>query len=185
LTATTGRADARRNREKLLAAARAAFAEDGGTVSLEAVARRAGVGIGTLYRHFPAREDLVEAVYAAELDDLAADAARLLKDGPPETALRRWMDRYIAFTETKRGMKDTLRSGFASGRLAPQTRERITGAFRTILDEGARSGTLRPDVNPDDATTMLHGISLASGDDDPERTSRLLDLLADALKTRP
>ena len=181
---SSGRSDARRNREKLLAAARESFAGAEGPVSLEAVARGAGVGIGTLYRHFPTREALVEEVYAAELDDLTAGAASLLAEFPPEVALRRWMQRYAAFVATKRGMMDTLRSSFASGRLAPHTRERVTSAFAAILGAGAAAGTLRGDVDPDDAATMLHGVFLASAGDHPGRTGRLLDLLADALTVR-
>ncbi|MFD7638864.1 TetR/AcrR family transcriptional regulator, partial [Streptomyces sp. NPDC059873] len=142
------RADARRNREKLLTVARAAFAAADDTVALESVAREAGVGIGTLYRHFPTREALVEAVYAAELDAVATSAPGLLDELPPEAALRAWMDRYAGFVATKRGMIDTLRTGWASGRIAtPTTRERVTAAIGTILAEGARTGSLRADVD--------------------------------------
>ena len=178
------RADARRNREKLVTVARAAFAAADDTVPLEGIARRAGVGIGTLYRHFPTREALVEAVYAAELDDVATSAPALLADHPPEIALRAWLDRYAAFVVTKRGMLDTLRAGWASGRIAtPTTRERITAAIATILERGALAGTLRADVDPDDVTTMLLGVFLATGAGDPsQQTGRLLDLLIDALR---
>lgn len=118
------RAHALRNREKLLTTARAAFADADGPVSLEGIARRAGVGIGTLYRHFPTREALVEAVYAAELDDLSAAVATLLDRFPPEVALRAWLDRHARFTITERGMLDTLRAGAAAGRIGPQSRDR-------------------------------------------------------------
>ncbi|MFE7979092.1 TetR/AcrR family transcriptional regulator [Streptomyces shenzhenensis] len=181
------RADARRNRDKLVAAARSAFAASDDTVALEAIARAAGVGIGTLYRHFPTREALVEAVYAAELDDVATSAPALLDAFPPDVALRAWMDRYAAFVATKRGMLDTLRAGWASGRIATATtRERITAALGAILAAGARTGSLRADVAPEDATVMLLGVFVATvGDDTPERTARLLDLVVDALRTRP
>ncbi|MFJ8791726.1 TetR/AcrR family transcriptional regulator [Streptomyces sp. NPDC102462] len=179
------RADARRNRDKLIDAARAAFAASDDTVALEAIARAAGVGIGTLYRNFPTREALVEAVYAAELDDVATSAPALLDAFPPEVALRAWMDRYAAFVVTKRGMLDTLRAGWASGRIATSaTRERITGALGTLLAAGARTGTLRADVAPEDATLMLLGVFLATANDaTPAQTTRLLDLLTDALKS--
>jgi AcrR family transcriptional regulator len=178
------RADARRNRDKLLVAARAAFAAADDTVALETIAQQAGVGVGTLYRHFPTREALVEAVYAAELDDVATSAPALLAEFPPERALRAWMDRYAAFVATKRGMVDTLRATRASGRLTtPATRERITAAIATILTEGARTGALRADVDPKDVTTMILGVLLSTaGDSTPEQTGRLLDLVVDAVR---
>jgi AcrR family transcriptional regulator len=178
------RSDARRNREKLVAVARAAFAAADGTVALETIAREAGVGIGTLYRHFPTREELVEAVYAAELDDVTASAPALLGELPPEAALRAWMDRYSAFVETKRGMADSLRAGLASGRIAtPATRRRITAAIGSILDAGALAGTLRAGVDPEDVTLMLLGVFLStSAGKDAERIGRLLDLIVDALR---
>jgi len=186
------RSDARRNRDKLVAVARAAFAAADGsaandTVALETVAREAGVGIGTLYRHFPTREALVEAVYAAELDDVTDSAPALLGTLAPEQALRAWMDRYAAFVATKRGMADVLRASVASGRIAtPATRQRITAAIGTILDAGAQAGTLRADAAPEDVTLLLLGTFLSTADErDPERTGRMLDLIVDALRVRP
>ncbi|MCX5041379.1 TetR/AcrR family transcriptional regulator [Streptomyces coelicoflavus] len=178
------RAHARRNREKLVAAARDAFTAADDTVPLEGIARGAGVGIGTLYRHFPTREALVEAVYAAELDDVTDGASALLDRLPPERALRAWMERYAEFVATKRSMLNTLHSAWASGRLAtPATRERITAAIGVILTEGVRAGSLRADVAPDDVTAMLLGVFLSTAaDDEPERTHRLLDLVVDALR---
>jgi AcrR family transcriptional regulator len=180
------RSDARRNREKLVAVARDAFTNADGTVALEAIAREAGVGIGTLYRHFPTREALVEAVYAAELDDVATSAPALLEKLPPEAALRAWLDRYAAFFETKRGMGDVLRAGVASGRIAtPVTRKRITGAIGTILTAGARAGAFRADADPEDITMMVLGVFLSTADDrEPERIGRLLDLVVDALRPK-
>jgi AcrR family transcriptional regulator len=178
------RSDARRNRDKLVAVARAAFAAADGTVTLEAVAREAGVGIGTLYRHFPTREALVEAVYAAELDDVTDSAPALLDALAPEEALRAWMDRYAAFVATKRGMADVLRASVASGRIAtPATRRRITAAIGAILDAGAKAGTLRAGTDPEDVTLLLLGTFLSTVDErDPERTGRMLDLIVDALR---
>ncbi|HWG01921.1 MAG TPA: TetR/AcrR family transcriptional regulator [Trebonia sp.] len=176
----SARADAQRNRDRLLQAARVAFAAAGDTVPLEGIARDAGVGIGTLYRHFPTREALVEAVYAAELDDVTGCVPGLLAKSPPDAALRAWMGRYAAFFATKRGMAGTLRSG----RIAtPATRERVTGAIATILASGAAAGVLRADVEAQDVTTMLLGIFLSTtAVNTPERTGRLLDLLVDALR---
>lgn len=187
------RSDALRNRERLVEAARRAFATTDGAVPLEGVARDAGVGIGTLYRHFPNREALVEVVYAAELDDVTHSAPALLEQLPPDAALRAWMQRYAAFVATKRGMADTLRAGWASGRIAtPATRARITAAIATILTAGAEAGSLRTDVDPEDVTVMLLGIFLAgtgtgTGGDaadtgGSERTGRLIDLVLDALR---
>lgn len=178
------RPDAQRNREKLLAVARAAFAAADDSVPLESIAREAGVGIGTLYRHFPTREALVEAVYAAELDELTASAATLLDELPPEAALRAWMGRYAAFAVKKRGMINTLRTGWASGRIAtPTTRQRVTAALATILAAGSRVGSLRGDVDPDDVTMLMLGAFLASGTDGAsDQTARLLGLIVDALR---
>nr|WP_245997616.1 TetR/AcrR family transcriptional regulator [Streptomyces armeniacus] len=154
---------------------------------MENIARAAGVGIGTLYRHFPTREALVEAVYAAELDDVTDSAPALLDRHPPEEALRAWMDRYAAFVATKRGMADTLRTGWASGRIpTPATRERLSAAIGTILSAGARTGTLREDVDPQDVTGMLLGVFLSTAaTNTPEQTGRMLDLLTDGLRRRP
>ncbi|WEH40297.1 TetR/AcrR family transcriptional regulator [Streptomyces sp. NBC_01218] len=184
--ARPARADARRNREKLVAAARAAFAGADDTVPLETVARAAGVGIGTLYRHFPTREALVEAVFAAELDAVTAGADELLATLPPEEALRAWMDRYAGFVAAKSGLMGTLRSGWASGAIAtPATRERLTAAIATLLAAGARTGSLRGDVEPDDVMSMVFGAFQAvSIGDTPERTGRVLDLVVDALRPR-
>ncbi|AHH97741.1 hypothetical protein KALB_4379 [Kutzneria albida DSM 43870] len=178
------RADALRNRDMLIQVARAAFAAATDTVSLEGIAREAGVGIGTLYRHFPTREALVEAVYAAELDEVTGCVATLLAELPPDAALRAWMGRYAAFVATKRGMAETLRAGWASGRIAtPSTRERITAAIATILASGAQARSLRGDVAPDDVTALLLGIFLSTAAaETPEQTERLLDLVMDALR---
>jgi AcrR family transcriptional regulator len=175
--AGTARSDARRNREKLLEVATAAFAAaDGRRVSLESIARDAGVGIGTLYRHFPNREALVEAIYRAELAEVAEAAATLLKRHPAKTALRRWMDRYAGFVAAKRGMAESLHAMFDSGAMQRnETRASITGAVDLLLRAGADDGSLRADVSADDVVSSLIGIFLASGS--REQTGRLLDLL--------
>ena len=171
------RSDARRNRDRLLEAAAAAFgAADGRPVSLESIARDAGVGIGTLYRHFPSRDVLVEAVYRAELTEVAAAAGQLLERHSPKAALRRWMDRYASFVAAKRGMAESLHAIFDSGAMQPsQTRDSIVGAVDMLLRAGADDGSLRSDVPADDVVSSLIGIFLASGS--PEQTGRMLDLL--------
>ena len=177
------RSDARRNREKLLEVATAAFAAaDGRPVSLESIARDAGVGIGTLYRHFPNRQALVEAIYRSELTEVAAAAERLLKRHPPKMALRRWMDRYASFVAAKRGMAESLHAIFESGALEPtQTRDSLVGALDMLLRAGADDGSLRSDVQADDVVSSLIGLMLASGS--PEQTGRLLDLLVAGVAT--
>lgn len=173
------RADAQRNRDRLLAVAAAAFASDGPVV-LESIAKTAGVGIGTLYRHFPNREALIEAVYRAELEEVSASAGTLLETLPPVLALRRWMDRYAEFVAAKRGMAESLRAMFESGAVAPATtRESIVGAVSQLLAAGAADGSLRADARADDVVSGLLGIFLASGSAD--QTERLLDLLVDGL----
>lgn len=178
------RADALRNRENLVAVARAAFAVADDTVALEDIAREAEVGIGTLYRHFPTREALVEAVYAAELDAVTESAPLLLDQFPPDVALAAWMKRYAEFAAAKRGIIDTLRAGWASGRITtPTTRERITDAIDTILSAGVRTGSFRADINPDDVTALLLGIFLSTAAKDTSaQTTRLLDLVVDSLR---
>ncbi|WP_419818163.1 TetR/AcrR family transcriptional regulator [Glaciibacter flavus] len=178
------RADAQRNRDRLVAAAQSAFAAADDTVPLEVIARDAGVGIGTLYRHFPTREALVEAVYAAELDEVTSSAPTLLATLPPDVALRAWLDGYARFAAHKRGMIDTLRAGWASGRMAtPTTRERVTAAIAAILEAGVRAGTLRSDVRADDVTTLVLGVFLSTArNDNDEQVGRLLDLILDAVR---
>lgn len=174
------RADARRNRERLLATAAAAFASADGPVSLEAIARDAGVGIGTLYRHFPNREALVEAVYRTELAEVAESAVQLLGRYPPVIALRRWMDRYASFVAAKRGMAESMHAMFVSGVVQPsQTRDSVVGAVTTLLEAGAADGSLRADISPDDVVSGLIGIFLASHS--AQQAARLLDLLVDGV----
>jgi AcrR family transcriptional regulator len=171
------RSDARRNRERLLDAATASFAAaEGRPVSLESIARDAGVGIGTLYRHFPNREALVVAIYRAELAEVAAAAEQLLKLHPPKTALRCWMDRYASFVAAKRGMAESLRAIVDSRAVEiSETRASIVGAVEMLLRAGADDGTLRSDVRAADVVSSLLGIFMATGS--PDQTGRMLDLL--------
>jgi AcrR family transcriptional regulator len=167
----------------LLEVATAAFAAaDGRAVSLESIARDAGVGIGTLYRHFPNRQALVEAIYRTELAEVAAAAEQLLKRHPPKTALRRWMDRYASFVAAKRGMAETLHAIFESGAMEPtQTRDSLVGALDMLLRAGVDDGSLRSDVQADDVVSSLIGVMLVSGS--PAQTGRLLDLLVAGVAT--
>lgn len=180
------RSDARRNREQILHAALAELTEGtpGKPVSLEAVAARAGVGVGTLYRRFPTREALVEAVYLDELERLCASAEQLLHDAPPDQALRAWMGRYADFVATKHGMADALRGLIASGSItSTSTRRRLAAAAGQMLDAGHEAELLRADVTPDDVVAAMAGALLAASGEQPrDQVDRLLDLLLDGLR---
>ena len=182
----TLRADARRNRDRLLSAAVRAFSQDGADVTLDSIAKDAGVGIGTLYRHFPTREALIEAAYRSELARLCDAVPDLLLDMPPDEATRAWMDRYIEYMSTKRGMADALRAVIASGGTPyAQSRDRLITAITSLLQAGAESGTLRADIEPADVLASLSGISLAAGEPAQRaQARRLLDLLMDGLRYR-
>ena len=139
------RADARRNRDRLLDAAVRAFSQDRADVTLDAIAKDAGVGIGTLYRHFPTREALVEAAYRSELARLCDAVAELLQAQPPDQALRAWMDRFVDYMTTKRGMADALRAVIASGgNPYAQSRDRLIAAITTLLRTPRRPGPSGP-----------------------------------------
>jgi AcrR family transcriptional regulator len=178
------RADAERNRARLLDAARAAFASGRDPVTLEQIARACGVGIGTLYRHFPTREALVEALYRKELADLCASVDDLLATLPPDRPLRAWMDRFAGYVAAKREMADTPRVVFASGTVTvSHAREELAAAASAVLAAGAATRTLRDDVRPEDIVALIVGsftaTSLAGG---REQLERMFDLLMDAVR---
>ncbi|MDQ7907205.1 TetR/AcrR family transcriptional regulator [Phytohabitans sp. ZYX-F-186] len=177
------RADAQRNRERLLDAAVRAFSQDGPDVTLDAIAKDAGVGIGTLYRHFPTREALIEAAYRNELARLCDSVDDLLAGQPPDQALRTWMDRFVDYMGTKREMSDALRVVIAAG-VNPyaQSRDRLTTAITALLEAGVAAGVIRPDAQPGDVLIALSGVSMAAGERD--QAGRLLDLLVDGLRYR-
>ncbi|MER8104339.1 TetR family transcriptional regulator [Kitasatospora sp. NPDC094016] len=178
------RADARRNRDRLIEVAARAFAQDGPDATLGAIAKEAGVGIGTLYRHFATREELVEAVYRSELAKLCDSAAELLDGAAPDAALRAWMDGFVRYMTTKRGMSDALRALIASGSNPfSHSRAMLTTAITRLLRAGAESGVLRADVEPEDVLFSLSGLSLAATTPEHHaRMERLLDLLMDGLR---
>jgi AcrR family transcriptional regulator len=180
------RKDAARNREKLLAAAVGLFAERGTEGSLEEVAKRAGVGIGTLYRHFPTRDALVEAAYRNEVAQLRAAADELLAELPPDAALEAWMRRFVDYGTAKRGMRDALQSIAGGGAdLFAETRGQVTDAVAVLLRAGAEAGTLRADVEPEDVLRAMGAIWLvAEGDDFAEQAMRILRLVLDGLRYR-
>ncbi len=175
------RADARENRERLIKSAREAFARDE-LVTLEAIAQGAGVGIGTLYRHFPKREALVEAVYRDQIEDLRVGASSLLASRPSAQALRQWMDLFADWAAAKRGMVHTLATMKSSGVLDfDASRREIETVIATLLAAGVAAGELRAGLDPADLRTLLAGILAAAGD--REQASRLFDLTMAALTT--
>ncbi|GIF45875.1 TetR family transcriptional regulator [Asanoa ferruginea] len=164
------RADARANHDRLLEVAAAAFAREGTGASLKAIAAEAGVGIGTLYRRFPTREVLVDAVYHNEVARLCAAAPDLLAELPPVDALATWMERFVDFMATKRAMVGVLRAD--EDRL--HTRELLRTAIATLLDGGAA----RPGVDPNDVLLALGGITLIAGEErERALATRLIGLL--------
>ncbi|MDI5963360.1 helix-turn-helix domain-containing protein [Streptomyces sp. SL13] len=179
------RADARLNHDRILDAAALAFARDGSEASLKAIAKDAGVGIGTLYRRFPTRETLVEATYRSETAKLCSAATELLADSPPDRALRGWMDRFVDYMAAKHGMADALRAVLtAEGDLRMRTRDMLTEALGTLLSAGAADGSLRSDLATNDVLMGLGGITLIAGEPDRrELAHRLLDLLLDGIRT--
>lgn len=181
------RADARRNRERLMEVAAAAFAERGVETSLEDIARQAEVGIGTLYRHFPTREQLVEAVYRRELESLAAAADELADHCPPEKALEEWMRRFVSYIAAKRGMADTLRVLMSSNStLFSETSGLVIRSLTKLLDAAAAAGTIRDDVDGTDLLYMLSSIySIPDSPQWRERSYRLVRVLLDGLRKAP
>ncbi|GAA3732878.1 helix-turn-helix domain-containing protein [Streptomyces tremellae] len=177
------RADAQANHERLLEVAARAFAQDGADTSLKAIAAEAGVGIGTLYRRFPTRDDLIEATYRSETARLCASAPRLLAEHGPMAALRLWMEAFVDYMLTKRGMADALPSILAAREgLRLQSRAALGEAVTALIDAGAAAGRLRRDAVPHDVLMALGGITLISGHEDRrDLASRLIALLLDGL----
>jgi AcrR family transcriptional regulator len=182
----TMRADAQLNHDRLLDAAARAFADEGADASLKAIAKAAGVGIGTLYRRFPTREQLVEATYRNESARLCAAAADLLETSTPTEALRTWMDQFVDYMATKRGMAEALKAVLvARGDLSMRTRDLLTEALAGLLAAGAAAGSIRADLDPDDVLMSLGGVALIVGAPSQRaQAGRLIDLLMDGLRAR-
>ncbi|GAA2468512.1 TetR/AcrR family transcriptional regulator [Winogradskya humida] len=181
------RSDATRNRNQLLEVATRVFVSAGTEPSMRAIAREAGVGIGTLYRHFPTRESLVDAVYHDQVARLTDGARELLAELPPPAALRRWMDLFGDWIATKNGMLDTLLAMIETGEIAHLgTQAKLLAAIDAILDAGRVTGDLRTDVSAEDIAAGLIGIfTVARPPDHADRAGRLLNLLMDGLRPTP
>src|SRR5437764_9102878 len=181
------RADAVRNRERVLEAAKFVFSAGGPDASLEAVARLDGVGIGTLYRHFPTREALFEAVYRREVQQLSEFAEQLKGEASPVDALRRWLRSNVEFVATKKGMSAALALTFqSSSELAAFSMDRLTKAIGSLLDRAVAAGEMRADISPEDLLRALVGMCYMH--DQPGWQSsvlRMLDVFVDGLRVQP
>jgi AcrR family transcriptional regulator len=181
------RADALRNRDLLLEAAKSVFSAGGPEASLEAVARTAGVGIGTLYRHFPTREALFEAVYRHEVQQLADLAERLKKETRPIEALRQWMRSIVKFVATKKGMSTALALAVSKDSdLVSYSSDRLTRAIGLLLEQAIAAGEVRSDVSPEDLLRAIVGMCYTH--DQPgwqKNVLRLVDIFVDGLRNRP
>jgi AcrR family transcriptional regulator len=178
------RADARHNYARLLAAARAAFAEHGPDAPLDEIARSAGVGIGTLYRHFPTRQALLEAVFLDSMEELAAEAERLLDAPSSGDALATWLRSLLAHNLTQRGLKEALMRSAGSD-LAASCKAQVRAAGAALLARAQQAGAIRPDVDIVDLMRFVHGIAMATeqASEGTDRAERLLALMMDGIRS--
>jgi AcrR family transcriptional regulator len=173
------RADAQRNRERILEIAKQGFTDSGANINLDEVAKRAGVGAGTLYRHFPTRDALLEAVYRSEVEKLAAAERELARTMPPVEALRAWMLLFIDYIATKQIIAPALNSivGGSSNVFAASGAQ-ITGAIHALVERAKKSGDIRPDLDPLDLLRALVGVcNVASAPDWQQSARRLAHIL--------
>jgi len=177
------RADAQRNIDALLQAALTVFATSGVDAPVREIAEKAGVGIGTVYRHFPQRSDLVAAVFRHEID-ACADAARILAaEHDPGEALARWMQRYAAFIATKRGLAAVLHSGNpAFDTLPAYFQQRLLPALRTLLDAAVEAGEVRADVDANELLSAVASLCMHADGSEPDYARRMVALLVDGLR---
>jgi AcrR family transcriptional regulator len=176
------RADARRNYDKLVAAARKVFLEQGGGASLEAIAKEAGVGVGTLYRHFPKRIDIVEAVYREDVDGLVASAEELVAELEPWPALVAWLEAFVRYASTKRTFLSELHEAFEENpQLRLTSRERIEGAIDVVLRRAQEAGVVRTDLDGSDLMQLL-GSMCMSVTLTQDQSQRLLGMIQDGLR---
>jgi AcrR family transcriptional regulator len=180
------RADARMNQDRVLEAAAALFAESGADRSMTAIAKRAGVGVATLYRRFPTREELVEAVHRNETTRLAESADALLAQLGPKEGLRAWMNGFLTYMAAKEGMADALPSILRSRHgLKTHSRDLLRTAIATFLSAGIDEGSLRDDIDAEEVMMAIGGIALISSYEQRRNLGdRLLMLLVDGLGVR-
>jgi AcrR family transcriptional regulator len=176
------RADARRNYERLVDAARAVFNAQGGGASMDAIAKEAGVGVGTLYRHFPKRIDVVEAVYKTDVDGLLATAEDVVATMEPWPALVAWLEAFISYASTKRNFLSELHEAFEkTPQLRVASRERIEAALSIVLDRAQEAGVVRQDLDGPDLMQLL-GSMCMSATLTVDQSSRLLVVILDGLR---
>ena len=177
----TIRADAQRNLDALLEAAKAVFAASGVDAPVREVAARANVGVATLYRHFPQRADLVAAVFRREVDACAAAAPALARQHEPGEALARWLYRYANFIATTRGLSDAL-SGDPASAVPAYFQQHLEPTVKALLDAAVSAGQVRSDVEPCELLQAVARLSTASGEDGGLHGRRMVDLLIDGLR---
>jgi AcrR family transcriptional regulator len=176
------RADARRNYDNLVVAARKVFADQGGGASMEAIAKQAGVGVGTLYRHFPKRIDIVEAVYRDDVDVLVGSAERGLTDLEPRTALEAWLRAYVDYGRSKRTFLNELHEAFEKNPdLKPASRDRIWDACERVLSRAQAAGEARRDIDGADLMQLVSPMCM-NGTLTPDQGDRLLTMVLDGLR---
>jgi AcrR family transcriptional regulator len=173
------RSDAQRNRERILEVAKEAFTRSGADARLDDIAKQAGVGAGTLYRHFPTRDALIEAVYRTEVDKLAAAERELAEKLPPVEALRAWMLLFVDYIATKHIIAPALNTLVGGpSKMYEASRGQITGAIGALVKRAIQSGDIRKDLDPFDLLRALIGVSnVASSPDWPQSARRLVDIL--------
>jgi AcrR family transcriptional regulator len=177
------RADAQRNIDALLEAAKAVFATSGVDAAVREIAEKAGVGVGTVYRHFPQRSDLIGAVFRREIDACADAAPILAGKHEPFEALAHWMQRYAAFIATKRGLAPALHSGNpAFEPLRGYFEQRVRPALRMLLKSAAAAGEVRTDVDADDLLGAVASLCMSAHNDGPGHARRMVALLVDGLR---
>lgn len=177
------RADAQSNRDAVLEAAKEVFAIAGVDAPVRDIASRAGVGLGTLYRRFPKRSDLVTGVFRREVDACAAEAAVLAAECPPDEALARWLGHYADFLTAKKGLAAALHSGDpAYDALPGYFRAHFEPALSSLLKAAAAAGKARDDVEAYDLLRAIGNLSTATGDDGPAHSRRMLQLIIDGLR---
>jgi AcrR family transcriptional regulator len=177
------RADAQRNEEAVLEAAKIIFATDGVDAPVRLIANQAGVGIGTLYRRFPNRVDLIAAVFRREVDACTAEATALAASHPPGEALSLWLWRYTDFIATKRGLAAALHSGDAAFETLPNYfRTSFEPALASLLEAAAAAGQIRSGIAPYDLLRAIGNLSVFTGNDAADHTRRMVGLMLDGLK---
>ena len=177
------RADARRNVDAVLQAAMAVFDESGVDAPIRQIAQRAGVGVGTLYRHFPQRSDLIVAIVQKEVDACAGAAITLAKKHPPAEALARWMQRLVDLIATKRGLAMALHSGASAYQALPDYfLSRLTPALQTLLDAAVAAKAIRSGVDASEVLLATARLAMPAAEGDSAQARRMVSLLMDGLR---